>query len=93
MAIPKHKRRYTVTLTPANVDRFHAVSKKLGIPPSAMSSAIDDFLIDISNVLQVGIDEGEIGIKDLARLFGKQLDLINEEGKTDDEQKRPAITD
>jgi hypothetical protein len=81
MAVPKHKRRYSVTLTPALVHRFQDLCKDLGVPPSAMSSAFDDFLRDINDVMQIWKDEGKIDVKSLKKLMGKQLELIESEEK------------
>jgi hypothetical protein len=81
MTIAKHKHRYTVTLTPALVHRFHDLCHDLGIPPSGMSSAFDDFLKDINDVMQIWKDEGKIDVKSLKKLMGKQLELIESEEK------------
>jgi hypothetical protein len=78
MTIAKHKRRYSITLTPVLVDRFHSLCRDLGIPPSGMSSAFDDFLKDINDVMQIWKDEGKIDVKSLKKLMGKQLELIEE---------------
>lgn len=93
MTIAKHKRRYTVTLTPARVDRFHELAKSLGVPPSAMSSAFDDFLIDIAGIMQIWKDEGKIEVKTLKKLMGKQLELIEgmERSQPDERQKRNTV--
>jgi hypothetical protein len=76
MTIAEHKKRYQMTLTPARVHRFHELAKSLGVPPSAMSSAVDDFLKDIADVMQIWKDEGKIEVKSLRKLMGKQLELI-----------------
>lgn len=90
MAISRSKRRYNVSLTPSNVDRFHSLCKFFGMPPGTMSSCIDDFLVDISNVLELGKEQGKLDIDDLQRLMGKQMDLIRDEErkKTDADEKR-----
>ena len=79
MAIPANKKRYSVTLTPALVDRFHRLCRDLAIPPSAMSSSFDDFLASINDVMQLWVDDGKIDVNRLKSLMGKQMKLIDEE--------------
>lgn len=93
MATPKNKRRYTVTLTPANVDRFHALLDDFGLPPAAMSRAFDETLIDLADALQAGRDEGQLTNEILWRLLGKKkVSMKNEKGaKNVSEQKRNTV--
>jgi hypothetical protein len=81
MAISKHKKRYNVTLTPAHVNRFQGLCKRLNLPPSTMSNAIDDLLDNISDTFQTALDKGSLEISDLMKFMGKQLELIEEEEK------------
>lgn len=93
MAISKHKKRYNVTLTPAHVERFQRLCKRLNLPPSTMSNAIDDLIDNISDTFQAALDKGSIDLSDLMKIMGKQLELIEaeeKERKSVSEQKRPT---
>lgn len=88
MAISKSKRRYSVSLTPAVVDRFQALARELGMPAFVMSSACEDALRQMSNVFQIAKDKGSIEVSDLMRLMGQQMELIEKEGKTSEAKKK-----
>lgn len=81
MAISKNKKRYYVTLTPAHVDRFQGLCKRLNLPPSTMSNALDDMLDNISDTFQMALDKGSLQISDLMKVMGKQMQLIEDEEK------------
>lgn len=72
---PGGKKRYSVTLTPANVERFQELAEYFGMPPAVMSRSIDDFLQDMCSVLQSGKEQGKLDISDIFRLMGKQMEL------------------
>lgn len=76
MAISKGKRRYSVTLTPSVVDRFQTLARELGMPQSVMSAACEDALKGIAEVFQIAKDKGTLDVKDLRRLLGQQMELI-----------------
>jgi hypothetical protein len=86
MAVPKNKKRYMITLTPAVVVRFQALAKNLGMPPSVMSGACEDALRTISDVFQTAKDKGSIEISDLYRLMGNQMELLESERKKDNDK-------
>jgi len=90
MAISQLKRRYSVSLTPANVNRFQSVCKKLGLPPATMSNAFDDMLCDLSATFEAAIEKGSMELSDLFKVMGKQLELkeqyTKEEGKIDQKE-------
>jgi len=94
MAISKNKKRYQVTLTPSIVDRFQGLVDEIGLPPSTMSMAIDDFLKDMSEVFQTAKDSGTMRISDIFKVMGKQVELVIEEerrAKNVPEPKRDKI--
>lgn len=88
MTIAKHKHRYTLALTRSHVDRFKGLCRDLGIPETALSNAIDDFLVGMNDVLQIGKDKGALGINEITRLMGTQMNLLEEEGKKHAEQQK-----
>jgi len=90
---PGGKKRYSVTLTPANVERFQALATDIGMPPSAMSHAIDDFLRDMCEVLQTGKDQGRLDLSDIFRLMGKQMELHEEEERKNGEARQKRYSD
>lgn len=101
MPISKSKRRYTISLRPSVVDRFQSLAKSLGMPPYVMSAACEDALKGISDVLQIAKDKGTLELKDIRRLLGQQLELVEEAEHIGEEvkkrgrpkkQKRPTDT-
>lgn len=96
MAISGEKRRYAVTLTPAHVDRFQNLCKRLKLPPSTMSAAIDDTIRDLCGVFQIAADKGIAGIGNLMKEKQQEMELIlTNEGKeknNDGNQKRKKKT-
>jgi protein-disulfide isomerase-like protein with CxxC motif len=86
MAIGKDKRRYSVSLTPARVDRFQALCKQLGMPPSTMSSALDDVLASLADTFQTAADNGITGVVSL--MENKMEKLHEEKRKHEEGQKR-----
>lgn len=94
MAISKSKKRYALSLTPAVVDRFQGLCKRLNMPNNTMSNAVDDLLDNISDTFQMALDKGTIEVSDLMKLMGKQLELIEtdkKEVKRVSEQKRNNV--
>ena len=83
MAISPKKRRYNVTLTPANVDRLHAIMKKIGLPPSTLSHFIDDQLPTLAATFEAAYLKGSMEISDLFVLLGNQMQLLEEDKKND----------
>jgi hypothetical protein len=87
MAISKHKKRYMITLTPAVVERFQGLSRDIGLPVSTMSAVCEDSLKSVADVFQAAKDKGTFEISDLLRLFGQQMELVEDERRTNDERK------
>jgi hypothetical protein len=86
--IPEGKKRYTLTLTIAHVDRFQTLVKRLGLPPNTMSNAVDDLIGSLSDTFQTALDKGSLQLSDLFRVMGKQMELIEEGGKPNVYEKR-----
>lgn len=82
------KKRYTVTLTAANVERYQALLKQTGLAGS-VSGLCDAAIASTVEQLQVVKATGTIKLSDVFNLIGKQMDLIVDEGrKTDVSEKR-----
>jgi hypothetical protein len=92
MAISKNKKRYQLSLTPAVVDRFKSLCKRLNLPESTMSNACDELLNNVSDTFQMALDKGNIELSDLMKVMGKQLELLEGEKKSHAEQKRNKAT-
>lgn len=90
--IPEGKKRVSLTLTIANVDRFHALCKRLGMPRNTMSNAVDDLINSVSDTFQTALDKGSMELSDLFKLMGKQMELL-EEDKRGIHQKRNTNPD
>lgn len=78
MAESRQKKRYMVSLTPSVVDRFQQLARELGMPRNTLSSACEDAVRNITEVFQTAKDKGVIGLDDLYRVLGRQLDLLEE---------------
>lgn len=91
MAIPEKKKRYMVTLTPSNVERFQSLRKQLGMPPSTMSCACDDAIDTISNTFQAALNKGSLDLSDLFKVMGQQLELLEVEDKQRKEKKNVPV--
>lgn len=87
------KRRYSLSLTSARVDRFKNVCKRLGLPAATMSNALDDVLDVLSETFEMAIDKKQMKISDLINLMGKHIGEIEEleEAKIVPEQKRRTV--
>ena len=90
MAISANKKRYNVTLTPAVVERFQGLCKRLNLPPSTMSNLCDDSISSVSDTFQMALEKGSLEISDLMKVMGKQLELIeaDEKERKIEKQKR-----
>lgn len=75
------KGRYTVTLTTANVERFRALARELGMPASSMNLALDDSLAELANMFQTVKDQGgKFGVGDLVKLMASKVaDALDDE--------------
>jgi cysteinyl-tRNA synthetase len=81
--IKSTKKRYTFTLTQKNVEAYQALMKKLNIPQSALSNAMDSFISEMTTTMQKCVDKGSFTITDLFTLMGEQMELITKEEKPD----------
>lgn len=86
------KKRYSVTLTEAKVERFRSLCVAVGLPSSSMSALCDDSISGMSDVLQTAKDKGTIGLGDIFKLMGSQIEMMIEEERKEnaDNQKRIA---
>lgn len=81
---PGGKKRYSVTLTPARVERFQALAEKLKLPPNAMSCAIDDLLHDMcEQVFEPAIKQGTFGLDDIFRIMGENVQKLIDDESSD----------
>lgn len=77
--IAEGKKRYQLTLTVVNVDRFQGLVDRLGLPKNTMSNAVDDLINNLSDTFQLALDKGSMELSDLFKVMGKQLELIEED--------------
>ena len=93
MSISKSKRRYSVSLTPAVVERFQLLAKSVGIP-TTISNLCEDALLQTCTLLQVVKETGKFSSDDLRKIMGTQMQLIEEdERKQDVIEKRQETKD
>lgn len=90
MAIAKGKKRYQISMNEAVVNRFQALARELGMPPSVLSAACEDAVKEITNLFQIAKEKGTIEISDMFKLMGQQMELteIEEKEKKNVENKR-----
>lgn len=83
------KKRYALTLTVANVDRFRKLLNEMSLPASVMSSALDDALVSLTDTMErlraCHEDTGRITMGDMFRAIGEQLN----EGVPEHEEWKP----
>lgn len=94
MSIAEGKRRFTVSLTASNVERFQKLAKQFKMPPNQMSITCDDAIREISEMMQAANDAGTFTIKDVFAFMGKQMELLLEEERANNakvRQKRNTI--
>lgn len=79
------KKRYSITLTEANVVRFQALCDEIGLPKTTLSSACDDVVKNLTAQWEIVAERrrkgGTYGIADLMSLIGVQLGNLLEPGK------------
>lgn len=89
------KKRYSVSLTEKNVDRFQALCKEFNMPAKTMSNVCDDAIMEVSKVFQTAKEQGKFDIQDIFRLMGQQVELLMEEerkeAKSDENRKKTPI--
>lgn len=95
MAVGKNKKRYNLTLTESNVERFQGYVREFGLSPNTMSRACDDILRDLNDIFQDAKEKGKFGIDDLFRVMGTQLQLLQEEERRERDvfkQKQDSVS-
>jgi uncharacterized protein (DUF342 family) len=90
MAIGRNKKRYYITLTPDNVDRFKALCNRLQLPENTMSSALDDMLVSLSETFETAINAGQKGMKTLIDEADDKLSQMKEEYRVCEKRKKKA---
>lgn len=68
------KKRYNLTLTQENVEKFQALCKQGGLPPVTLSLAVDDFLRDIAPVMEKATETGKFSVVDFFQFLGQQVE-------------------
>lgn len=73
------EKRYMFSLTQENVETFRTLTRSMGMPPSTLSKAIDDFIWDINKTLLQAKERGTFTIRDVFNLMGEQMELLQKE--------------
>lgn len=92
----KGKRRYTLSLTVANVEKFQTLAKQFGMPNNQMSLACDDAIREMAELFQTAQTQGKYTIQDLFKLIGQQMELLMVEERRDNatlRQERHPVPD
>jgi hypothetical protein len=77
------QKRYQVSLTEENVQRFRAIAEKLRMPKlRAMSNVLDDSLRQIVESMEKFVEKGNPTLADLFKEIGRQMEGIEEEEKS-----------
>lgn len=89
------KKRYSVSLRQANVERFQSLCRDFGMPSNTMSNALDDTLHGLCEMFQEAKERGTMNITDIFRLMGRQVEQLLEEERKDNDvfrQERNQIS-
>ena len=81
------KKRYQVTLTPENVERYQAACRQLKLPVSTMSAFCDEAIKQQAIYFEKVISRGTTSIKDLFDMIGDNLSDVYEDKMTGDSVK------
>jgi len=91
--IPAGRKRIAITVDEKNLNRFLSLCNEFGMPRTTISSVCNDALHEVANVLQAAKSQGTFGISDIFKLMGKQVELImDEERKNNDQNKKRDTT-
>lgn len=75
------KKRYQLTLTSDLVDEFQRLSREMGMPPGFLSSSIDEYLVQITDVLKTIVDKKKFTLKDMFQFMSDQLEDLDDDKK------------
>lgn len=86
------KKRFQVTLTAENVNRFQALAEKMRMPKGIMSTVLDESLLNVTESMEkFAAKGGKLTIADLFTVIGEQLEKITEEEDAKDgRQETPS---
>lgn len=95
MSSPEGKKRYSITLTVENVERFKSILKSVGASQAYMSHCIDDFIRDMSDSMETLKEHHEgagrpVGLRDLFWVLGKQMEEMLRDEKEYCERRNDA---
>lgn len=80
--IPEGRVRRSITFDVDVINRFQMLTDRLGMPSTTLSAVCNDAVAEISKVLALGLEKGNLTISDVLRLVGTQMDNLIEEEKT-----------
>lgn len=91
------KKRYSVSLSQANVERFQALCKDFGMPSNTMSNALDETITGLCEMFNEAKERGTMNLEDIFRLMGRKAQLLIDEErkevkKNEPEQKRDSVS-
>lgn len=81
--IPEGRVRRSITFDQDVLDRFFALTDRLGMPSTTLSAVCNDAVAEVSKVLALGLEQGKLDIEDIFRLMGKQVETLLEEERKD----------
>lgn len=73
------RKRYSITMTQANVERFQSLCRTVGLPATTLSRVCDDAVVEVSNIFDTALQQGKFDLQDIFRIMGKQVELLIEE--------------
>jgi hypothetical protein len=84
--LPAGKKRYSLSLTRENVNRFHAILLQIGADKGYMSRCVDEFIGETADVLEDLLEKGNVegkklGLKDVFWVLGKKMDEMVQDEK------------
>lgn len=79
------KKRYQLTLTRENVEKFQDIANRLNMPQNILSYTVDEYLLNLSEAMESLLETDSITAGDFFTVLGNQLKKL--EVQQNDEAK------
>lgn len=91
MSIADGKKRFILSLTTKNVHMFRDACKRLGMPPSSLSTAVDEYLEGMVPMLDTASKSGKLTVTDFFTYMGTKVQEMIDEEKLQEEEKKNVV--
>jgi alcohol dehydrogenase class IV len=66
-------KRYQLSLTQENVDKFRELSRKIGMPDRFLSTSVDAYIGEMDKMMEKALAKGKITISDMFMQMGESI--------------------